>query len=133
MPFMSYIREALIVFLVITNLLSCFMWEKASNKADRLELLAENAAKEAERTVKEQERITEEVRDGWKAALDVTRADWAKRMRNANVQQMPGLSKPAAGIDGIPADALAIAADCAETTLMLRDLQAWTKRQGAVN
>ena len=82
--------------------------------------------------VAEQKQITEDTAQGWKAALDVTRADWAKRLRNANVQPMPGISGPTGGIDGLTTDSLALAAQCAETTEQLITLQGWIKKQQLV-
>lgn len=118
-----------IAALVLTNALSCFMWERASHKLSVVELRSEIAAQEAAATLKEQKQITEDTTNAWKAALDSTRDDWAKRLRLANVQPMPGISGPAGGVDALPADSLALAAQCAETTLTLRDLQDWVKRQ----
>ncbi|OHD24089.1 MAG: hypothetical protein A2Y38_14730 [Spirochaetes bacterium GWB1_59_5] len=128
MPLVNYLIAALLV----TNLVTGVLWRFAAHEVDKLELMAEVSAAENARVVKEQEQITEDVRNGWKAALDVTRADWSRRLRNANVQPMPGISGPAGGVDGLPADALALGSQCAETTLMLRDLQTWAKRQGKV-
>lgn len=128
MPLLNYVIAALLV----TNIATATLWRFSANEVDKLELMAEVSAAENKRVVKEQEQITEDVRNGWKAALDVTRADWSRRLRNANVQPMPGISGPAGGVDAIPADALALGSQCAETTLMLRDLQEWAKRQGKV-
>lgn len=128
MPILSY----LITGLLITNIITGTLWRFAAHDVEKLELMAEVAADENKRVVKEQERINDETVTGWKAALDVTRADYARRLRIANVQPMPGISGPAGGVDAIPADALALAAQCAETTLMLRDLQGWARKQGKV-
>lgn len=79
-----------------------------------------------------QKQITEDTKNGWKAALDVTNDSWAKRLRRSNVQPMPGISGPTGGVDGLPTDSLALAARCAETTLQLKALQDWVRRQGSI-
>ena len=128
MPILSYIIAAL----VVTNLLTCFMWERADHQVDVLTLQGEIATKEAERVIAAQEQITEDTTHAWKSALDVTRADYVKRLRRANAQPMPGISAGTARIDDLPTDALPLAAECAETTLMLIQLQGWVKKQGSV-
>lgn len=121
-----------IAALILTNLFSGYMWQQSSHELKLVELRGEIAAKEAEATVKEQKQITEDTTNGWKAALAVSNDSWAKRLRLANVQPMPGISGPTGGVDGLPADALALAARCAETTLQLKTLQDWVRRQGSV-
>lgn len=115
--------------LILSNLFTGYMWQQDSHALELVELRSEIASKEAEATLEKQKQITEDTTNGWKAALDNTHDYYAKRMRVANVQPMPGISGPAGGIDAIPADALALASQCAETTLTLRDLQDWIKRQ----
>ena len=121
-----------IAALILTNLFSGYMWQQSSHELKLVELRGEIAAKEAEATVKEQKQITEDTTNGWKAALAVSNDSWAKRLRLANVQPMPGISGPTGGVDGIPTDSLALAARCAETTLQLKTLQNWVHRQGSV-
>jgi hypothetical protein len=121
-----------IAALVISNLVTAAMWRSAAHDMQLVEARSEVAAEISKRVIAEQKQITEDTTNAWKSALDVTRADWAKRLRLANVQPMPGISGPAGGADGLPADALAIAAQCAETTLMLRSLQDWAEKQGRV-
>lgn len=121
-----------IAALVVTNLLALAGWQSDSYKLSLVELRSEIAAKDAERVVTEQKQITEDTTNAWKAALDTSRADWAKRLRLANVQPMPGISGPAGGVDGLPANALALAAQCAETTNQLITLQRWVRQQEKV-
>lgn len=118
-----------IAALVLTNLFTGYMWQQDAHALTLVELRSEVAAKEAEAAVKEQKQITEDTTNAWKAALDVTRDDWAKRLRNANVQPMPGISGPTGGVAGLPTDSLALAAQCAETTLTLENLQDWVRKQ----
>ena len=122
-----------IAALVATNLLTGALWRGEAHKLEVIELRSEIAAQAAERVVAEQKQITEDTTNAWKAALDVTRADWSKRLRLANVQPMPGISGPTGGVDGLAPDALALAAQCAETTEQLIALQNWAKKQQGVN
>lgn len=121
-----------IAALVAANLFTGYMWQQAAHALEVVELRSELAAKDAERVLGAQIQITEDTKNGWKAALDVTNDSWAKRLRLANVQPMPGISGPTGGVDGIPTDSLALAARCAETTLQLKTLQNWVHRQGSV-
>lgn len=123
----------LIVGLAFANLVTLAGWVITDQRFDafKAEAAAEGARQAAvvAHVEKQQERITHDVSNIWADALGRERALWAGRLRNAGRSQVPGVSRPPAGIDGIPADALAIAADCAETTLMLESLQQWIIRQ----
>ena len=121
-----------IATLVVVNLFTGYMWQQDAHALKVVELRSEIAAKDAERVLDAQKQITEDTKNGWKAALDVTNDSWAKRLRLANVQPMPGISGPTGGIDGLPTDSLALAARCSETTLQLKTLQDWVRRQGSV-
>lgn len=121
-----------IAALVVTNAFSLAMWRSSVHDMQLVEARSEVAAEVSKRVIKEQKQITEDTTNAWKAALDVTSNDWARRLRNANVHPMPGISGPAGGIDGLPTDALAIAAQCAETTEQLTALQGWIKKQQLV-
>ena len=121
-----------IAALVVANLFTGYMWQQDANELKLVELRSELAAKDAERVLDEQKQITEDTKNGWKAALDVTNDSWSKRLRLANVQPMPGISGPTGGVDGLPTDTLALAARCADTTLQLKNLQTWVHRQGSV-
>ena len=121
-----------IVALLITNLITGVMWQAANRDMKIIQMQSELASQESKRVIEEQKRITEDTTNAWKAALDTSRADWAKRLRNANVQPMPRISGPTTGVDGLPTDSLALAARCAETTLQLKALQDWVRRQGLV-
>lgn len=121
-----------IAALLVTNAVSLGMWRMAANDLHIIELRSEIAEQEASRIIAEQKQITEDTTNAWKAALDTSRADWAKRLRNAHVQPMPGISGPTGGVDGLPTNSLALAAQCAETTDQLIALQGWVKRQEKV-
>lgn len=121
-----------IAALIVTNAVTGVLWRSAEHEVAMIELASQVAEQDAKRIVAEQKQITEDTTNAWKAALDVTRADWAKRLRNAHVQPMPGISGPAGGIDGLATDSLALAAQCAETTEQLLTLQGWIKKQGEV-
>lgn len=118
-----------IVALLITNLITGVMWQAADRDMKIIQMQSELASQESKRVIEEQKQITEDTTNAWKAALDVTRDSWAKRLRLANVQPMPGISGPAGGVDGLPANALALAAQCAETTEQLTALQGWVRKQ----
>lgn len=119
----------LLLGLVCTNLLTGMLWRSAANDLTELHLRAQVAQEQADAKVLRQKQITEETAHGWKAALDVTRADWSERLRNARARQVPGLSQTPARIDDLAADALPLAAECAETTVMLVKLQGWAQQQ----
>lgn len=118
-----------IAALVVANLFTGYMWQQDAHALKLVEMSSELAAKEAERVIDKQKQITEDTTNAWKSALDVTRADWSKRLRLANVQPMPGISGPTGGIDGLPADSLALAAQCTETTIQLESLKGWARKQ----
>ena len=122
-----------IAALVVTNAFSLAMWRSSAHDMQLVEARSEVAAEISKRVVAEQKQITEDTTNAWKAALDVTRTDWAKRLRVANVQPMPGISGPTGGIASLPTDSLALAAQCAETTDQLIALQNWVKKQQLVN
>ena len=121
-----------IAALALSNLFTGYMWQQDAHKLEIVKLSSEIAAKDAERVIEKQKQITEDTTNGWKAALTVSNDSWSKRLRLANVQPMPGISGPTGGVDGLPADSLALAAQCSETTLHLKTLQDWVRRQGSI-
>ena len=121
-----------IVALIVANLFTGYMWQQDAHELKLVELSGEIAAKDAERVLDKQKQITEDTTNGWKAALTVSNDSWSKRMRLANVQPMPGISGPTGGVDGLPSDSLALAAQCAATTLQLESLKGWARNQGNV-
>lgn len=128
-PSINPIPLYLILGLVITNLLTLLAWQSSAHKLDVMRLEAKAAEEKTKRIELQHEQITKDTVDGWKAALDYTRADWARRLRNASGAQMPGLSHTPARTDELPADALPLASQCVETTLQLIHLQGWVDRQ----
>jgi hypothetical protein len=131
-PFLSPIA-LLVAALIVGNIGFLAAWRVTANAYEsfrtEVSLRAKVQEEHVKSVVKEQERVTDETVKGWSAAMDVVRADYAKRLRNAGSGQMPGISKPPRSIDAIPADALPIAAECAETTLTLVTLQGWVRNQ----
>lgn len=127
-PFFQWV----IIALLTTNAFTFSMWRIVSDDLKMVELRSEVAAEQAKQTIEEQKQITEDTTNAWKAALDVTRNDWAKRLRVANVQPMPGISNGTASVNDLPADALPLAAVCAETTEQLLTLQDWIRKQERV-
>lgn len=126
----------LIAALVVGNVLTLAGWVTTAERYDRFkaETAAAGAVQEAlvSRAEAQQERITSDVSNAWNDALQRVRADYARRLRDAGSGQVPGISRPPASIDAVPTDALALAGQCAETTLMLESLQAWITRQKEV-
>lgn len=91
------------------------------------------AAEEHAKSVEyQQKQITQETADAWSKNLDYVRRYYSERLRNSGGGAMPGISNPARSIDAIPADALPIAGECAETTAQLIGLQGWVREQQAV-
>ena len=119
--------------LVVSNLITGALWRSAAHEVQVMALRGEVAAEQAKATIKEQKQITEDTTNGWKAALDTTRLTWAQRLQHANAQPMPSVSGPPGGADGLPTDAVALGAQCAETTLALEKLQTWVRKQQAAS
>lgn len=116
------------------------MWRSEVNDFAkyRAEIVAAGKAQEAEvvRITTEQKQITEDTTNAWKAALDLTRSQYATagRVRKPSGScSMPGISQPATGVDGASQDTIpaagAIEEACAETTLTLNYLQGWVTEQ----
>lgn len=110
---------------------------------DQVERAGRRAAARAQEIENEQRRIADETAQGWAKALDVVRADAARRLRAVAGQGSAGAGglsapgQPAARIDEraqIPLPpAERILADCAEDTLMLVWLQDWLRKTGAIS
>ena len=133
---------AAILIGILSVLCATFLWmwrsEVDSYANYRAEVMAAADAQEAKvaRITTEQKQITEDTTNAWKAALDLTRSQYATagRVRKpSGACQMPGISQPATGVDGASQDAIHAAGDieeaCAETTLTLNYLQGWVTEQ----
>ena len=127
---------------VLAGLCATFflMWRSEVNDFAkyRAEIVAAGKAQEAEvvRITTEQKQITEDTTNAWKAALDLTRSQYATagRVRQpSGACQMPGISQPATRVDGPGQDTIPSAGTveevCAETTVTLNFLQDWIERQ----
>ena len=151
MPFLMTPTLYAIAFLLLTNIVGIVGWGitharlntakeavatcKANHEAFVLQAKAhgELAAKKAKQIEQDNERIANETADGWAKALDVVRADTARRLRivsrSSNSREMPGIRTPAERVDATPEGALPdpgrVIADCAEDTLKLVWLQHW--------
>lgn len=130
---MPQLNIYLIVCLLLSNAITGILWRVAVSDLTELELRGRVAQERADSVVKQQQQVTEDTTNGWKAALDSVRADYARRLRDAGAGQMPRLPDPARRLDAIPADALPVAAECAETTLQLENLQGWILRQQKIH
>lgn len=154
MPFLSPLSPTalLIAFLMVTNIVAFGGWKLTSRHLDQAKqdvatcranheafvaqtkAQGELAAQRAKTIEQNHRRIADETAKGWASALDVVRADAARRVRvaaaaGAGGRGMPGISPPAAGTDAAAEGALPpaerIVADCAEDTLNLVWLQHW--------
>lgn len=93
----------------------------------------EKAERRTAEIIANQSQITEDIKGEYAQNLDRLRADY-QRLRNAasrspSRSEMPGISAPASGTHEIAADALPLAEQCAESTLMLVSLQQWVSEQ----
>jgi hypothetical protein len=70
--------------------------------------------------------ITTSIKDEYEANLSAVHNYYADRVRNTSSSSMPTVSKPTVCSIAAPADAVP-ARQCAETTLMLTELQKWVK------
>jgi len=133
---------AAILIGVLAGLCATFFWMWRSEVNDfanyRAEIVAAGEVQEAEvvRITTEQKQITEDTTNAWKAALDLTRSQYATagRVRQPSGScQMPGVSQPAIRVDGAGKDTVsssgAVEEACAETTLTLNYLQVWVEQQ----
>ena len=129
-----------IVFLVFTNVFAGTGWWVASMKADyqqkraeiaehKLVVFAEQVRAEgakAERRTAEAiangKKITEDLNHEYAKSLDRLRADYQrlrKQYTSAGSGAVPTVPEAPRSVDEIPANALPLAAECAETTLTL--------------
>jgi hypothetical protein len=121
--------------LVLANMATAFMWQRAEDKLDAIAVqhLVEKA--EARRVIEKQIQITEDTTNGWKAALDSVRQFNSRRVlpTPAKAGELPGAPAHADAADpnAIPAPAR-LAEDCAFTTLTANQLQDWVRRQEEV-
>lgn len=127
---------------ILVGLCATFYWmwrnEVNSHATYRADVMAAGEAQEAAvaRITTEQKQITEDTTNAWKAALDLTRSQYASagRVRQSSGScPMPGIPQPATRVDGPGQDSISSAGTieeaCAETTLTLNYLQAWVEQQ----
>ena len=138
-------------FLVFTNLFTAAGWWVASNQADhqerralvaeeKMHLFAEQVRIEGEKQerrtaeiIAKGRQITEDMNHEYAKNLDRLRADYQRLRKqyasSAGGGAMPAIPEAPGSIDEIPSDALPLAEQCAETTLMLESLQGWVTEQ----
>lgn len=141
-----------IAFLVFTNLFTLAGWRLAEHEADKqerravvaeekLNLFAEQVRIEGEKQVRRTaeiiakgRQITEDMSHEYAKNLDRLRADYQRLRKQyasgAGGGAVPAIPEAPRSVDEVPADALPLAAECAETTLMLESLQGWVGEQG---
>ena len=143
-----------IVFLVFTNLFAGAGWWVASMRADHEQQRAEIAehklvvfAEQVRAEGVKAERKTAELiataknisvtKDAeYAKSLDRLRADYQrlrKQYTSAGSGAVPTVPEAPRSVDEIPANALPLAAECAETTLTLESLQGWVTEQSEVS
>lgn len=130
-------RSLLIGVLLASNLTLGALWRHSANAyADYRDLVvtkgkAQQAA--TERAIEEQKQITKDVQDGYQMSIDYLRSHPVRVLPRPGSGSMPGISKPASGVDeagGYPIPAAEeLAAECAETTNQLNFLQGWVEKQ----
>ena len=156
MPFLTTPMIFVITFLLATNIISAIGWKVSSSSAeaekqkviacqakhdafvDQVETQGEIAKAKAKIKERQNAQIAEDTSNGWAAAIERVRADYGKRLRDADARRSagggsvskvsgdrPGTTVP--GPDTIPSPAR-VAADCAETTITLNYLQSYVER-----
>lgn len=140
-----------VIFLLCTNGISLVMWYVNAHEAEtqkarvvscqeerkffemRVRTAGEIAARRILIEQMKAEQVTKEVSHEYKTRLDALRADYdSLRKRAANRAGGGAVSitpVAPARVDEIPADAVPLAAECAETTLQLTELQSWIVQQ----
>lgn len=140
----------LISGLVFTNVLSGVAWQiqKHAAQAEKERVIAcqvkfdsfktqvETLGKQQEKKVAEviatAKTITKETESRYEIRLAGMRADYdrlRKQYARSGGGSVSAFPVAAARVDEIPADALPLAEQCAETTLMLESLQSWVETQ----
>ena len=159
MPFLNTYALYVVIGLLATNAVTFGLWRfsasdataqkervvacQAQHKAfvDQVEAKGRVAEARNKLVKLENERIVNETAKGWSAALDVVRADAARRVRlaaggGASGGAMPGISKDSKGYAVTDADPIPsperVAADCAETTVTANYLQQYIERLESV-
>lgn len=131
-------RMVAIAALVGSNIATWNLWRHASNSLYKFktntELVAEAEAKRTASVISQQERITKETTDGWKAAVDYLHAHPQRVL--SRYCAGTGVSTPAAGTDG-PSESTVLTPagveeDAAAAVLTLNQLQLWIEKQRAV-
>lgn len=131
-------RMVAIAALVGANIATWNLWRHASNSLHEFkinaELVAEAEAKRTASVIAQQERITKETTDGWKAAVDYLHAHPQRVL--SRYCAGTGVSTPPAGADG-PSEGpvltpAGVEEDAAAAVLTLNQLQLWIEKQRAV-
>lgn len=131
-------RMAAIAALCAANMATYSLWRHAANSFSEYranaEMVAEAQAKHAAEVITQQEQITKETTDGWKAAVDYLHAHPQRVL--SRYCAGAGVSSPATGADG-PREGPVLAParveeDAADDVLKLNQLQGWIERQREV-
>ena len=128
LPISTYIYGGLILISII-----CFGYGRHEhNKYVAFKAEVESVAKVQEAKVesikKQQELITKGIEDEYKAKLSLLRNYYANGVRNPGSGPVPSDPNSTKPFDAVSSYAL-LAGQCAETTLMLVELQKWLNEQ----
>lgn len=140
----------IIVLLICTNGISAIMWYVKSNDAKTYKAQVVSCQEErkffgeqvraqgelaARKLLAEQirtEQVTKEVSHEYETRLSTLRSDYQRLRQQANrgsgSSPMPAISFGPRSLDEISPNALPVAEQCAETTLMLVELQDWIRQ-----
>lgn len=124
--------------LVASNATFYGLWRHSANGFSEyktnVELISEAQAKHTEEVIAQQEQITKETTDGWKAAVDYLHAHPQRVL--SRYCGGTGVSGPAQGTDGTGESTILTPArveeDAASDVLKLNQLQEWIEKQRAV-
>ncbi len=75
----------------------------------------------------QQDQTTKDIGDAYSANIVALRAYYGRLLHRPRSGGMPAVPEAPISIDAVPADALPLAGQCAETTQQLIDLQGWVK------
>lgn len=132
-------RSIVLGSLVILTGLFYNLWQNATHAYTALKQTIEATGKQQEALVNntetKQDESNEVLDSAIKDALDTVRRDFAKRMpaKNSKAGQMPGISRTPERVEEIPTDALPLAGQCAETTVLVLGFQKWYEEQRVIH
>ena len=133
---MSWIAIRNIAVLIILTLTFAYGYHRGAVKATaELEAFKAQTAAQGEiqraknaQIKAQQDQTAKEIGDAYARNIDALRAYYGRLLNRARSGGMPAPAEAPRSIDEVPSDALPLAAECAETTQQLIDLQDWVKQ-----